>query len=50
MLEQQLLQIIEIVLKRKVVFKNCAPFTDCISEINSTQIDIAKDTDEVMNV
>ena len=26
---------------RKVVFKNCAPFTDCISEINNTQIDNA---------
>ena len=27
----------------QVVFKSCAPFTDCISEINSTQIDNAKD-------
>ena len=25
-----------------VVFKNCAPFTDCISEINNTQLDNAK--------
>ena len=25
-----------------VTFKNCAPFTDCISEINNTQIDNAK--------
>ena len=25
-----------------VVFKNCAPFTDCISIINSTQMDNAK--------
>ena len=25
----------------QVVFKNCAPFTDCISEINNTQIDNA---------
>ena len=24
----------------KVIFKNCAPFTNCISEINNTQIDI----------
>ena len=32
----------------KVVFKNCAPFTDCISEINNTQIDHAKDIDIVM--
>ena len=22
-----------------VIFKNCVPFTDCISEINNTQID-----------
>ena len=33
---------------RKVMFKNCAPFTNCISEINNTQIDNAKDTDIVM--
>ena len=26
-----------------VAFKNCAPFTNCISEINNTQIDNAKD-------
>ena len=25
-----------------VIFKNCAPFTNCISEINNTQIDNAK--------
>ena len=25
----------------KVVFKHCTPFTDCISEINKTQIDNA---------
>ena len=28
-----------------VRFKNCAPFTDCISEINNTQINDAKDID-----
>ena len=33
---------------KKVVFKNGAPFTDCISEINSTQIDNTKDIDVVM--
>ena len=27
---------------KKVVFKNCAPFIDWISEINNTQIDNAK--------
>ena len=32
----------------QVVFKNCTPFTDCISEINNTQIDNAKDIDVVM--
>ena len=34
---------------RKVLFKNCSPFTNCISEINNTQIDNAKDIDIVMN-
>ena len=33
---------------RKVIFKNCAPFTNCISEINNTQVDKAKDIDIVM--
>ena len=27
---------------KKVTFKNCAPFTDCISEINNTQVDNSK--------
>ena len=27
---------------KKVVFKNYAPFTNCISEINNTQVDDAK--------
>ena len=31
-----------------VAFKNCAPFTNCISEINNTQVDNAKDIDIVM--
>ena len=31
-----------------VSFKNCAPFTNCISEINNMQIDNAKDIDIVM--
>ena len=26
----------------RVIFKNCAPFTDCISETNNTKIDNAK--------
>ena len=33
---------------RKVIFKNCAPFTICISAINNTQVDSAKDIDIVM--
>ena len=33
---------------KKVIFKNCAPFANCISEINNTQIDNAKDIDMVM--
>ena len=33
---------------KKVIFKNCAPFTDCISKINNTQVDNAKDIDTVM--
>ena len=33
---------------KKVIFKNCAPFTNCISEINNTQVDNAKDIDLVM--
>ena len=31
-----------------VVFKNCAPFTNCKSEINNTEVDNAKDIDIVM--
>ena len=31
-----------------VIFKNCAPFTNCISEINNTQVGNAKDIDIVM--
>ena len=33
---------------KKVIFKNCAQFTNCIREINNTQIDNAKDIDIVM--
>ena len=34
--------------EKGVAFKNCAPFTNCISEINNTQVDNAKDIDIVM--
>ena len=33
---------------KQVIFKICSPFTDCISEINSTQIDNGKYIDLVM--
>ena len=33
---------------KKVIFKNCAPFTNCISEINNIDLDNAKDIDIVM--
>ena len=31
-----------------VTFKNCAPFTRCISRVNNTDLDNAKDVDIVM--
>ena len=33
---------------KKVIFKNCAPFTNCISKINNTQIDNAEYINIVM--
>ena len=33
---------------KKVIFKSCAPFANCISKINNTQVDNAKDIDIVM--
>ena len=33
---------------KKVIFKDCTPFTICISEINNTQVDNAKHIDIVM--
>ena len=35
---------------KKVIMKNCPPFTDCISEINNTQVGNAKYTDIVMTM
>ena len=35
---------------KKVIFKNCAPFTNCISRINNTQIDDASYIDVVMPI
>ena len=33
---------------KKIIIKNCAPFTDCISKISNTQVDNAKNIDVVM--
>ena len=33
---------------KKVIFKKCAPFINCVSEINNTQTDNGKDIDIVM--
>ena len=35
---------------KKVIFKSFAPFTNCISEINNTQVYNAKDIDIVMSM
>ena len=34
----------------KLLFKNCAPFTNCISKINNTQVDDVQDIDVVMSM
>ena len=34
--------------RKNIIIKNSAPFTDCISEINNTQIDNARDSKVVM--
>ena len=34
--------------RKNIIIENCVSFTDCIIEINNTQIDNAKDTDVVM--
>ena len=36
--------------EKGVIFKNCAPFIKCISRINNTEIDNAKDIDTVMSM
>ena len=33
---------------KKVIVKNCAPFTSCITKINNTQVDNAEDIDMLM--
>ena len=35
---------------KKVILKNCVPFTNCISRTNNTQVDNAHDIDVVMPI
>ena len=35
---------------KKVIFKNCVPFSSCISRINNTQVDEAQYIDVVMPI
>ena len=37
-------------INKRAIFKNCAPFTNCISETNNTQIDNTKYIDAVMAI
>ena len=37
-------------INKKVIFKNCTPFTNCISKINNTQVDNAKGIDIVISM
>ena len=45
-----ILQMIMHLVKKKLVFKNNAPFINCISKINGVKIDYAEDLDAVMPV
>ena len=40
----------QIILVKKAIFKNCAPFTNCISKINNIKIDNAEYINIVMPV
>ena len=35
---------------KKVILKNCAPFTSCITEMKNTQVDDAQDIDIVISM
>ena len=35
---------------KKLIYKNCTPFTDTIREINNSQVDNAKDIDIVIPI
>ena len=39
-----------IIYNKKEIFKNCARFTNCISEINNTLVDDDQDVDVVMPI
>ena len=43
-----LLVLLQIILIKKIIFKNCAPFTSCTSKIYNTEIDNAEYVDIVM--
>ena len=32
---------------RRLIFKNCVPFTNCVSEITNTRVDDAQDIDDM---
>ena len=32
-------------IRKKAIFKNCSPFTGCITEINNTQVDNTQNID-----
>ena len=42
--------LMQLIIINKVIFRNCAPFTNCISEINNTQVDNAKEIDIVISM
>ena len=48
--EQMMRQKEETKKTKKIICKNRAPFTDSLSERNNTQIDNAKDLDDVMPI
>ena len=37
-------------INKKVIFKKCVPFTNCMREIHNTQVDDAQDIDLVMSM
>ena len=38
------------IIEKKVIFRNCTPFTDCLSKINNTQLGNDKYIDVVMSM